>query len=194
MSQTGSGRSHRDAISLVEVFRLFPRRRCGRRVLREAALAERHRQPTAGAPASRRAASPRRCRSGAAPSSARSGSASATGTVIQGSNLRFQVWAIATYLMTTNLKQGDLVYEAAPRTLEVATDRVRIPARARCDGWFIFTFDVNIRPADFKHFRMQVRAISEPLERFRFEPYDWEDAKKGGTKIVLLPPRWRWRH
>ena len=27
-----------------------------------------------------------------------------TGTVIQGSNLRFQVWAIATYLMTTNLK------------------------------------------------------------------------------------------
>ena len=68
-----------------------------------------------------------------------------------------------------------------------------------------YTFNVRVRitggersyrigSGSMKHFRMQVRAISEPLERFRFEPYDWEDAKKGGTKIVLLPPRWRWRH
>ena len=94
----------------------------------------------------------------------------------------------------STLEARNVAFQSKGSTLEVATDRVHIPARARCDGWFIFTFDVNIRPADFKHFRMQVRAIGEPLERFRFEPYDWEDAKKGGTKIVLLPPRWRWRH
>ena len=68
---------------------------------------------------------------------------------------------------------------------EVDWSKVCIPARTLVDGWFLFSQNANIRIADFKSFELQIQAVGEPLEVHRFEPYDWEDVKKGQSTIVM---------
>ena len=104
MSQSAPGRSHREGISLVGLFRMFP----------DDAVAEKWfvatRWPngiachycgcTSVLVGAKHKTMPYRCRT----KGCRKRFSVRTGTVMQDSKLGFQVWAIAIYLLTTNLK------------------------------------------------------------------------------------------
>lgn len=70
---------------------------------------------------------------------------------------------------------------------ELAVSQVRIPKRSTVDGWFLLSHDGNIRAADFLRFELQLQAVGEPVEVHNFEPYDWNDLKRGQSGIVVLP-------
>ena len=104
MSQSAPGRSHRTGISLVELFRLFPDDAAAEAWFVSLrwpnGIACHHCGSTNVQTGCQHKTMPFRCREkGCAKRfSVR------TGSVMQSSKLGFQVWAIATYLMTTNLK------------------------------------------------------------------------------------------
>ena len=104
MAQKAPGKHYRDGISLVEIFRLFP----------DDATAEAwfvkqfwpegiccvHCGSTNVQTGAAHKTMPFRCRE----KECRKRFSTKTGTVMQASNLGYQVWAIAIYLLTTNLK------------------------------------------------------------------------------------------
>ena len=104
MSHTGPGRSHRDGISLVELFRLFPDDAAGElwfiKLRWPNGIACHYCGSTNVQTGCKHKTMPYRCR---AKECAKRFSIR-TGTVMQSSKLGFQVWAVATYLMLTNLK------------------------------------------------------------------------------------------
>ena len=62
-----------------------------------------------------------------------------------------------------------------------------LPARKEIKGWAHFQRQEGLRTADFKRFVLTVQAIGEPEEAYAFEPYDWEDSRKGQSTLVLSP-------
>ena len=62
-----------------------------------------------------------------------------------------------------------------------------LPARDMVKGWAHFQRREGLRTADFKRFVLTVQAIGEPEEAYAFEPYDWEDSRKGQSTLVLSP-------
>ena len=62
-----------------------------------------------------------------------------------------------------------------------------LPARDMVKGWAHFQRREGLRTADFKRFVLTVQAIGEPEEAYDFEPYDWEDSRKGQSTLVLSP-------
>ncbi len=104
MSRTGPGKSHRDGISLVELFRKFPNDAAA-----EAYFVERRWPngvicPHCGSvnvqTGAKHKTMPYRCRE----KECAKRFSPKTGTVMEGSKLGMQTWMIATYLMSTNLK------------------------------------------------------------------------------------------
>lgn len=66
-------------------------------------------------------------------------------------------------------------------------DDVAVPARQMIKGWANFQYKGDIRIADFKQFVIVAQAIGEPEQAYAFEPYDWDDAKKSNSQIIMLP-------
>ena len=102
MSQTGPGRSHRRGISLAELFRTFPDDAAAERWFVEQRWPDgivcHHCGSERVQTGAKHKTMPLRCRDCRKRFSVR------TGTVMQASNLGYQVWLIASYLMTTSLK------------------------------------------------------------------------------------------
>ena len=64
---------------------------------------------------------------------------------------------------------------------------VAVPARDAIKGWAHFQYKDGIRIADFQRLLFTAQAIGEPEQTYRFEPYDWDDARKSNSQIVMLP-------
>ena len=104
MSQSAPGRSHRKGISLVDLFRQFPDDAAAERWFVETrwpdGIACHHCGCTSVLVGAKHKTMPFRCRA----KDCRKRFSVRTGTVMQDSKLGFQAWAIAIYLLTTNLK------------------------------------------------------------------------------------------
>ena len=102
MSQVGPGRSDRRGISLAELFRIFPDDAAAERWFVEQrwpnGIACHHCGSVRVQTGAKHKTMPLRCRDCRKRFSVR------TGTVMQSSKLGYQVWVIAMYLMSTNLK------------------------------------------------------------------------------------------
>ena len=66
-------------------------------------------------------------------------------------------------------------------------DDVAVPARQAIKGWVLFQHKDGMRIADFGKFIFTAQAIGEPKQTYGFEPYDWDHARKGNSKLVMLP-------
>ena len=105
MSRKVPGKSHRKVISLIEIMLKFPDDAVRRNVLRRPALAEQGSRARTAAPrTSSRARSTRRCPTVCREKECAKRFSAKTGTVMEGSMLGLQVWMIATFLLSTNLK------------------------------------------------------------------------------------------
>ena len=102
MPQSGPGKNHRTGISLTEIFRMFPNDEAAERWFVEARWPDGPWCPHCGSAnvqsGARHKSQPYRCRG------CRKRFSVKTGTAMHDSKLGLQVWAIATYLMTTGLK------------------------------------------------------------------------------------------
>ena len=102
MSQKGPGKSHRHGISLAKLFRMFPDNATAERWFIEQRWPDGIACHYCGSihvqTGAKHKTMPFRCRDCRKRFSVR------TGTVMQASNLSYQVWVIASYLMTTSLK------------------------------------------------------------------------------------------
>ena len=102
MSQPAPGRSHRKGVTLRELFRRFPDDKAAEAWFMETRWPDgpvcHHCGSTSVQTGAAHKTMPLRCRDCRKRFSVR------TGTVMESSKLGFQVWAIATYLLTTNLK------------------------------------------------------------------------------------------
>ena len=101
-SKTGPGKSHREGLSLIEVFRKFPDDAAAERWLTECRWGSEPACPHCGSvnvqTGAKHKTMPLRCRDCRKRFSVR------VGTAMQDSNIPLQKWAVAIYLMTTNLK------------------------------------------------------------------------------------------
>ena len=68
-----------------------------------------------------------------------------------------------------------------------SVDDIMVPARRAIKGWANFQYKDEIRTTDFRRFILVAQAIGEPEQSYAFEPYDWNNAKKGNSNIVMLP-------
>ena len=102
MAQSGPGKSFREGLSLTEIFRMFPNDDAAERWFAEARWPEGVWCPHCGSvnvqTGAKHKSQPYRCRD------CRKRFSVKTGTAMHDSKLGIQVWAIATYLMTTGLK------------------------------------------------------------------------------------------
>ena len=102
MAKTGPGKSFREGLSLTEIIRMFPDDDAAERWFAEARWPGGPWCPHCGSlhvqSGAKHKSQPYRCRD------CRKRFSVKTGTVMHDSKLRIQVWAIATYLMTTGLK------------------------------------------------------------------------------------------
>ena len=102
MAQSGPGKSFREGITLVEIFRMFPDDEAAERWFVEARWPDGPWCPHCGSvnvqSGARHKSQPYRCRG------CRKRFSVKTGTAMHDSKLGLQVWAIATYLMTTGIK------------------------------------------------------------------------------------------
>ena len=87
----------------------------------------------------------------------------------------------------SRLKANGVAFNYEGKSDAIDIDQVQIAAKTARSGWFLFTYDEDIRPADFKHFELQVQAIGEPKEIFLLEPYNWADIRERQSKMVMLP-------
>ena len=104
MAQSGPGKSFREGITLVEIFRMFPDDDAAARWFAEARWPDGAWCPHCGSVSvqagAKHKSQPYRCRE----KECRKRFSVKTGTATHDSKLGIQVWAIATYLMTTGLK------------------------------------------------------------------------------------------
>ena len=102
MAQSGPGKSFREGLSLTEIFRMFPDDDAAERWFAEARWPEGVWCPHCGSvnvqTGAKHKSQPYRCRD------CRKRFSVKTNTAMHDSKLGIQVWAIATYLMTTGLK------------------------------------------------------------------------------------------
>ena len=102
MTQTGPGKSFREGLSLVEIIRMFPDDDAAAEWFAKARWPDGAWCPHCGSTnvqsGAKHASQPYRCRD------CRKRFSVKTGTAMHDSKLGLQVWAIATYLMTTGLK------------------------------------------------------------------------------------------
>ena len=102
MAQSGPGKSFRAGLTLAEIFRMFPDDDAAERWFAEARWPEGVWCPHCGSlnvqTGAKHKSQPYRCRD------CRKRFSVKTNTAMHDSKLRIQVWAIATYLMTTGLK------------------------------------------------------------------------------------------
>ena len=102
MIKKGPGRSHRRGLSLVELFRLFPDNRAAEQWIIRSRWPDGIECPHCSSDdvqvGAKHNTMPFRCRS------CRKRFSSKTGTLMEGSNLGYQKWVLAIYLLTTNLK------------------------------------------------------------------------------------------
>ena len=102
MAQTGPGKSFREGLTLIEIFRMFPNDDAAAKWFAEARWPDGAWCPHCGSTnvqsGAKHASQPYRCRD------CRKRFSVKTGTAMHDSKLGLQVWAIATYLMTTGLK------------------------------------------------------------------------------------------
>ena len=102
MTQTGPGKSFREGLTLIEIFRMFPNDDAAAGWFAEARWPDSAWCPHCGSTnvqsGAKHASQPYRCRD------CRKRFSVKTGTAMHDSKLGLQVWAIATYLMTTGIK------------------------------------------------------------------------------------------
>ena len=102
MAQTGPGKSFREGLTLIEIFRMFPNDDAAAEWFAEARWPDGAWCPHCGSTnvqsGAKHASQPYRCRN------CRKRFSVKTGTAMHDSKLGLQVWAVATYLMTTGLK------------------------------------------------------------------------------------------
>ena len=98
------GKSHREGISIVKLMKMFPNDEAAEAWFAERRWGEEPHCPHCGSLKVQTGAShptmPYRCRG----NGCRKRFSVKVGTVMEGSNLGYQIWAIAIYMMTTNLK------------------------------------------------------------------------------------------
>ena len=102
MSKTGPGKSHREGMSLIDAMRRFPSNEAAEKWFSDVRWPDHISCPNCGSNRIQEKTThptmPHRCRDCQKFFSVK------TGTVMEGSNLGFQTWAIAIYLLTTSLK------------------------------------------------------------------------------------------
>ena len=81
-----------------------------------------------------------------------------------------------------------LAFQHSPSAESVkSVGDIAVPARQAMGGWAHFDHQDRIRTSDFRRFLFTAQAIGEPEQLHAFEPYDWDDAKKGHSELVMLP-------
>lgn len=102
MTQQGPGKAHREGITLTDLIRMFPDDAAAERFFADERWPNGVACPKCGSlsvqTGAKHATMPYRCRD------CRKRFSVKTGTVMEGSNLGFQTWALAAYLLTTSLK------------------------------------------------------------------------------------------